>query len=806
MKMNTTTNTSQSATRPAEGWKSYYYDLTRTGNIPNAASASINANNAVFYASYLDLADVQQQIANSGHAPVIITIYTDVLNIKNVMAWEIAENTALMIYARVIDFQPQATFGINLTTPDAAGEANLGIYAQQVNGTIQIASQGNAKHILAVTQADIKQGIGFVCTKAKGLQSRPLTLAQGFPASVTQAQQNYLNNSFLYGALSADAYPAIAVDILTWVNAWAGACASANTNSDADALSQLYYASSNLASLFKAQLVAAESGDTYVPCLSKAVYQGIASKMEAALSNSQQDYLTVFTAEKATQEFIQSASALKSVYSNNQSQVQELLQQSELAYNQAFSAEQIASSNFKQQQIKVLKAGSALNEAMANYIDKEKVTAVFNIGKAIASFAVGIAGIVTGNEEAAPAAAEGAAAAKSVVSLASEMKQLKKFAEGMEKLYQLSEAVYKSSKTLADSGQSVNPQTAANGPQFNTDDSINSIAAWTGFQNQADTNIEPIVKLGINEASEYRVTLDNLVALGKALASAKLATIQAAQKVAAMNVQLSYAQKNTQVISKLVGDLKQDQTDILQLQQLFYHQALNLQIGLYSFLKSYQATYLYWALKPSTVEIPLGNIANMVSHPHVSLDMSLSEYQALTGLQSQAMQLVEVDITDTAVISALQSTGKTQWSVPLTCSDFAGLDRVRFTEVRIWLIGEGLYTPNQQQTVNLTVQTDGHYQDRLNGKQFNFSSSAFNNRFEYYVNNPDMPQQAIQLATGVSGAIAMACAAAPGQGNDYFIPTPFSNWVITVPATGRQIDLSKVQSIKMQFQGSAIAA
>ena len=81
---------STQASQPAQGWKSYYYDLTRTGHIPNANSVSIDENNAIFYASYLDLVEVQQKISDSPHSPAITTIYTDVLNIKDVVFKKVA--------------------------------------------------------------------------------------------------------------------------------------------------------------------------------------------------------------------------------------------------------------------------------------------------------------------------------------------------------------------------------------------------------------------------------------------------------------------------------------------------------------------------------------------------------------------------------------------------------------------------------------------------------------------------------------------------------------------------------------------
>lgn len=97
-------------------------------------------------------------------------------------------------------------------------------------------------------------------------------------------------------------------------------------------------------------------------------------------------------------------------------------------------------------------------------------------------------------------------------------------------------------------------------------------------------------------------------------------------------------------------------------------------------------------------------------------------------------------------------------------------------------MGDGLYPESGQSTVTINVGTSGHYQDRYQSKQFNFASTAFNKRFEYFVNNPDATQHDIQLGTGSSlqGTVAVDASAAPGQGNEYFIPTPFANWNISL--------------------------
>ncbi|MGZ5008641.1 MAG: hypothetical protein ACXV8U_20310 [Methylobacter sp.] len=803
-------------TSPSQGWEQFYNTLATAGNVPNASITSIAAENAVFYGNYLDIGEIQKQIATSGITPAVTTIYTDILNVSDLAAWQLTDNTGLVIYARLIEFQAGASFYVNLNASTATGVADVMVFSSATNGEILVNTGDGSSGNLSISSANISPGIGISCTQQGGLQSRTLTLAEGFPATMTSDQESYLFNSFIFGALCYDQNPDIALSILLWVQGWAGA----SNNPD---LYQLFFRSTNLSSLLSSQIIAKKNNTTYVPYLSSSVYQNLATAMGAELVNDETNYIQLFTTEIVTQGQITQATALAQNSANQVTYIKQLLTQAEANCVNTNKAVNIAQLNFLNQQDVVTIEGNNLKLiGIPAYKQKVIIMAVFDMVKAIVEFGVGIAGMLTGNEETAPAAAEGAAtavdAAKAVETavidgkaIVDAMEQLKQLIDVLQKVYELSQALYTA-------GSEIN---GANGPadQFadvqkisNQIDSadVNGLASWSVFKLQADNSVQPLIDNDIEYAASYKEALDTLVIYGQALCAAQLAAINASQQYAALSFQLYYADENAKNMATEVANLKAGQAPILKLQQLFFQKYLDSKTTLFTILKNYQATYYYWALQSSSVNPSLIDLANKITKPLNDLtQMSFDQYNALInfGHGPQTMAAVQVSINKPSVIQNLQSSGKAQWFLPLTEKEFANFDRVRFSRIRIWLEGNGLYDISQtaeQIVVNLGIKTSGNYEDKFKGQEFRFNSAPLQLDFEYTVSS-NSANAVHEFANNLYAEVNVDGSSAPGFENDYFEPTPFSTWGITLPSPAPAgMDYSKITSIIMEFQGSVI--
>lgn len=780
---------------PTNGWTSFYSNLQAQGNVPNASNSTITGDNAVFRGNVLDVADIQAQISTAGLSPLITTIYTDILQISTLAAWAV-NGAGLVIYARRIEVNSGCSLNVTLGASANINEAELMIFCAEIDGVI-------TANEITINESNIVPGIG-ISYSGSATTSTALTLQQGFPITITEDQRAYFCNSFLFGALCYDQNPEIALSILLWVQGWAGA----SNNPD---LYQLYFRSTSLSSLLGSQIIAEQNGTTYVPHLSSDVYQQLASAMGAELVNDETNYIQLFTAETVTEDMITQATTLAQNSTNQVSYVKKLLTQANANYSNANDAVNIAQLNFSNQQDVVTTVGNNLQDVgIPAYKEKVIVEAVFDIAKAIVEFGVGIAGMMTGNEETAPAAAEGAVAAAEAVetgaTIADTMKSLKKLVEVLQQLYTLSQALYAAGSAINAAGSPAdqfNSIQKANSQTGSAD--VNGLAAWSVFQIQADDNIQPLIDNSIEYASDYKEALDMLAVYGQALCAAQIAAIKASQQCTALNFQLYYATQNANDMAAEVKTLTVNQAPILKLQQLFYQKYLDAKTSLFSILKNYQATYYYWALQPSSVNPSLIDLAAEITSPLNDMTaMSFDQYNALIsfGGGPQTMSSVLVTITDPSVIADLQNGKTAQWVLPLDEPAFSGFERVRLTTARIWLDGEGLYNNEQSTTVNLTIKTSGNYQDQFNGNEYWFNSAPLDLGFEYTVSNNISSHP---LKNNLYAAINVDGSSAPGFGNDYFEPTPFSEWRVTLPTKEPSgMDYSKITSVIMEFIGSVI--
>jgi hypothetical protein len=791
------------AVQPSQGWEQFYTSLTSAGNVPHAGAISITSEDAIFSGNYLDINEVQKQLISSGITPNITTIYTDVLNVNNLVAWKLQNNTALVIYARLIEFNAGGSFYVNFASATVIN-ASLTIFSAGTNGEIIVnVGDGNSGN-LSLNSSTISPGIEVV-NSTTGIQSRILSLSDGFPTTITPIQENYLMNSFILGALSSDEYPQIAMDILSWVNGWAGASLSTNA---AD-LTQLFFQSSSLAALFQSQIIAEGNGATYVPFLSSSLYAGIATTLGNAISSNLTNYITLFSLSTVNADFITSATTLKSIYNNDVANYQSLLAQAQTDYNNALAAVNTAKLNFLNQQATVTITGNTLKTGIANYKLYHELEVAIEIVTAVIKFGIGIAGMVTGNEETAPAAADGISEAVAVGEEAAEtaelMKKLKKLVEILNKVYELANSIYTASQSIGNPSNPINPATAG-ATDLQPGDAINGVAAWTVFQINADSSLQSVIKLSIDGAQEYKDALDILAAYGQALSATQVAVIKASQKVVELNVKIYYANQNVAAIMSEVANLQVGQTDILSLQHLFYQQFLNTKLTLYAILKSYQATYYYWALMPYPNPVTLANLNSITGSETDLVNMSLDTYQALNkfgaGTEIQTLSSVFVPVIDSMVLNTLQKTGATQWIIGLDNESFDLMDRVRVTTVRVWLDGEGLY-PTNRTKASIIINSSGNYQDRLKSQDFQFNSAPLHNMlFEYTVGAKGSSSYNFPISTSLVPTINVDGSAALGVGNDYFEPTPFGEWSINLSNSG--IDFTKVTSIVMEFKGSII--
>ncbi|MCC9065821.1 hypothetical protein [Flavobacterium piscisymbiosum] len=790
-------------------WSSFYSKLKEKGNVPNAAITIIDKNYAVFRDMYLDLGTITESIRTSGFSPSQITIYADVLHVGD-FTNVLLDAAGLIIYARRIEVTDNSTIILDYQKTNTA---QVIVFAVEMAGTITVSAIKNTKDqpvLFNISQVNVSPGI--IINNSEGNPvSNAIKLEQGLGFQLPGNMLLYLNNAFIYASLLYDQDPKLALSIFLWVKSWAA---------QSPEMEELFYRSTSTATLLNSQINAAVNGAAFVPYLTSDIYTMLAKAFSQDAAKYENDYMHLSTQEVLTAENIAIA---KTMVNNAQSEidfVNSLLAQANENYKNAVSASNKAHVNLSKQQIKVSNVGAKFEQiGIPDYEREQIIKAVITLVSAVVTFGAGIAMVAAGDPAAAPAAVTGAVdSAKAVAAaadtakdiaktakiLSDSMASLKKLVEVLKKVYELAKAV----KEVAGNISEAKKQMKAIQDMDDTTGGADLSAAdgWEVYKIQADNILEDPIKKEIGFAAEYKQELDIMVIYGQSLSASQLAVIKAGQEVASITFQLYYAKEKKANLEKLVSDLKVGDTLLLETMQQFYQKYLDSKSSLFSALKSYQASYFYWALRNSSVQPkiidPVKNLnAGIEDITKIAMDNANALNQFNPPPQSMSNMLFEIKAA--SVLKELQTTGKTTWVLPLDNPEFEGLNRVRLSKIRVWL--EGIILEPNHDSVFINITTAGNYLDRYNDLNYQFGSKELTRTFKYMVSKHDKNSDwdfdndtfgVVQIDGSVDREVKYA----------YFQPTPFSEWSISLTSNNKGVDYSKISKITMVFEGSAIGS
>jgi hypothetical protein len=605
-----------------------------------------------------------------------------------------------------------------------------------------------------------------------------------------------------------DREPPLALKILTWVKSWAA---------ESPGLLRLFLRSSSMAALLTAQLKARALGATFVPYLAPAVYTELARAYAAEVQDYETKYLALTTQKVLTEQNIQAAKALYDNALYQSQYVQALKEQAQKNSESAAAAVSAAKEKLRTQQFEVKGAGEKFTTIGLERYKEEKIEeGIVNLLTAVVTFGAAIGAMALGQEEAAPAAAssatgavkgvaDAAATAPKVASLAEniekQMENLKNLIEALEKLYEFSKELATVATDLEGAESKVSEVR-----EMDLDASGLDLAAgdeWKRYQIETDAALQMPIDEKIEYASEYKQALDIMVVYGQSLTAAQVAAIQAEQELARVLLQEQLAKQQQARLKLAIDSLQAGQTVTVALMQQLYHRYLDSKSSLVAALENYRASYFYWALTPSSVRGSIVDKAGTLGSVLTNLTaIVLDNKKAFDAWHTPPTRMDQQCVVDSPdVLAALARDHSTSWVLGPDDPVFARNDRVRVNRMRVWL--EGAATPDNT-AVSIAMSTSGNYHDRFNGVAYRFTSEPLTRGFEYGVNVHGRQDPAYQFDNGQLGYVEVDSSVAEGLSYVYFEPTPFTEWTITVK--NRELDLSKVTRIVVQFEGSAIFA
>jgi hypothetical protein len=792
---------------PAD-WAIFYRNLQEQGNVPNYEHEVIGSQ-TIFRNMYLDLSVVKQTISKSGINPLVTTLYTDVLVIPDDTNW-LLDSSGLVIFARRIEVGSNCSIMLDFRKSTTA---RLVIFADETTGIWEVKAITQDPQPVQFAISALNVSPGLTVSYGQKPELTILSLAQGIAFQIPEDMPVYLGNSFIYGSLIYDQYSDLALSLFTWVKNWA---------SQSPDFAELFYRSTNLVTLLNAQINAQANGAVFVPYLTSSVYTTLAQAFAASAAKYENDYIQLSTQKVLTEQGI---SLAKTLVANAQSEIEYILAlqtQAEGNYDNAVSAARIANTNFERQQIAVQMVAADFEQiGLPDYERAEIIKAVFELATAVVTFAAAIAAMALGQGEAAPAAAAsaiggakavasaagtGAEVAKTANNLADTMAKLKKLVEVLKKVYELAKAVKEVASNIQHAEAEMETIQKMDAATDGAD--LSASSGWALFKLQTDAVLQQPVEKGIGFAEQYKMELDKLVIYGQALSAAQLAVVTASQQSAAIAFKLYYAKEKQAQLQQYVDSLKVGEAPILNMMQQFYQRYTDSKSSLFSALKSYQASYFYWALRNSSIQPKIiDSVSDMNAGIQNITQITMDQTSAMSQFDPapQEMENTVFTITDSKVLKSLSESGKTTWTLPIDSQEFAGLSRVRLSTVRIWLEGIKPATGN---SVFINISTSGNYLDRFKGTNYQFVSKPLNRAFKYSMLKPGEGQgnPSWKFNNGDLGYVQIDGKVDHEVSYAYFLPTPFSEWSISLQDNNPGIDYSGITSITMYFEGSAIGS
>lgn len=789
-------------------WSLFYKDLQNQAKVPNATIETIEESHAVFSDMYLDLGVIKQTITDSNSTPLIVTIYADVLNIPDNLNW-LLDQQALVIKARKIQCGTSATILLDFRSNM---ESSLVLYTHDLIGTLNAEAiyKGNQTPPKVFTLSKPLGSMG-IQIKYEDNQAEQVLLswAQGIAMSPGSDLKRSLSTSFIFGSLLYDQNPEVALGIMTWLKDWSSASPE---------LLDMFLRSSSLVALLSSRIQAKENGATFVPYLTKSVYTDVAKSFISEAQQYEDDYRQLSTQKVLTDENIQLAKTLLDNKIYQSDYVNQLEEQAKSNYENAVATVNAVLTKYNEAVHKSQMTEIDFKEiGLPEYKRKVALEAAFKIVTSLVTFGAAIAAMAVGQEEAAPAAAagvaEGAAAAEEAAAAGSEiaslakdlvevMKVLKKTVEALQKVYTFSSEVITAANDIGSAGSLVSKLQSM---ETNIDGiDMSDTSQWQIFKLRSDDVLAEPIKLGIQYANDYMLSLDEVAIYGQSLSAAQLAVIRTGQEYARVLMQKEMAAQQQARLTQYVESLKVGEEPIVEMMHQFYQRYIDAKSSLFSALQEYRASYFYWALKPSLVQPKIiDSVKVLGSGLHDITAINLDLKTALEDFDSPPQTMTEKNhvITDKAILTSLIEKGTTSFVLPLDDTQFIGLNRVRLTRVRAWLAG---VKNGSNTSINVTIRTTGNYQDRLDGVNYQFTAKPLHRTFEYIVNN-QQTGSSYTFGKDLYGHVEVDGDVDNEVRYAYFEPTPFSLWTIALDKDiNPGIDISGLTSITMEFAGSII--
>ena len=318
---------------------------------------------------------------------------------------------------------------------------------------------------------------------------------------------------------------------------------------------------------------------------------------------------------------------------------------------------------------------------------------------------------------------------------------------------------------------------------------------WASFKIDVEQMFTQIDSYDIDGASEYKVALLKLVIAGKSYCDAQVAVSKASTELATAKMQQKAAADKLTVYQQRSAALKSEIVTDEVTAILLYTKVLDAKRSVYLAFDSYLRAAEYFTLRPENTFPPMPLMTAKVDVFANALSQIGGNELVLASLNPTPQKMgvadkggINLTLNDPQLIAQLKASASANWQIKTDNPSFNGFGRVRLDLVRVYLLGV-----TSKENIMVQIVTTGIYKDinPKGGLPNLFVGAPMRINFVYSgsADNPNI---------SFDGQVPVH------YQNDFFQPTPFSTWTISVSKqSGGAVDLSGLTGILIQLGGEA---
>ena len=761
------------------------YGINEPANLPQeffSKNEQLSVSSMVAADLYINLAEALYNPQIGVKKPATIVIVADTVEIPENFVLNL-KNQSLFIFARRIIGNGSGTISL-----DGSADSNelLGVFAEEVDVSLtSIAFYPDGSYNLDTITAN-EAGSGQLITVLSGQHQNQQVAGDlsGYLQQNLDAHQQVFEKTFDMAASIYDQNPALSISMLTWLETSLRSSPVVLENNPF--IANLYMQTANL----KQFVEFSNRGDNYVPYLDAGLYQSTYSSYLDTMGDYQGQFERFV--DQSTDVSVRKAEAELMLANINDAVVAEaaIAAQVQLNITELESSLSTMNQTFTAQESSVFYARSSFLIGLEEWKTRQELQVALEVFTAVASLGGAVAGVFVGNVEGLNALA--ADIPDTAIELTQLATKIKTVAGVLEKVSSAVNGMAALTTTIKRDLKYDMVATSFENLTFTIPSLHDSNNAWAVLYIDVRLQLRWASSLGVIGASGYLAELEKLIVYGKSINAVQIELAQEQSRLVELLIAAEVNKNQVARIESLIGTIDTDQSALSALETSFHRSLNSLKRPMYVALSNYEAAFNYWGLTSSTVTPSLNK-----SYLDYKLDLATltNEYELALNSFSPAPQdfyINNIEITDAQQIADFAADGALSFTVTQDHPAFSLFDRVRLDTVRVILQGSELPVSTNY---FVDIKSNGEYQDRWQGNEYTFNANPLYRLFGYELDNGEVTDTQFSIIT--DGSIADKFEFA------YFEPTPFSTWSLEL-RNAQNIDLSKVESIRVEFAGNAI--